>query len=533
MEADGHGADQERTRHRAIETAAIAVVLAAATLLVYWQVRHFDFLNFDDNVYVPGNPHIRGGLTWAGIVWAFSTFDYFYWQPLTWLSHMLDCQWFGLNAGYHHFTNVVLHVVNSLLVFAVFRRLTGAHWRSALLAGLFALHPLRVESVAWVAERKDVLSCLWFLLAVWAYVRYTERPSDGRYRCVLLAMLAGLMAKPMLVTVPLLFLVLDYWPLRRVALAEKAPMVFLAAVASGLTFIGTHRMGAMAWSAAIPLQVRISNALLSYVRYIGKTIWPAQLSIFYSYPDPISISGWKVAAAALLLAGITAATLWAGRRERFFAAGWLWFLVGLIPTIGIVQVGRQAMADRFTYIPLIGLFLVAVWGGELLLRKYRAAAAAGVAILLMACGLQSWKQTRTWRDSVTVFEHALAIEESSVAHRHLGAALAQRDLVDESIPHFAAAIRIEPGWFIAHYDYGLALKKRGDLEGAAAQFAEAARWKPNYGDALLELGQILVITGKSREARRSLREALRVGVSPDKSARAGELLAEISSASND
>jgi hypothetical protein len=475
-------------------TVAICIALTVSILLIYWRVQGYAFINYDDNVYVPENPNVVGGITRAGIVWAFSTFDYFYWQPLTWLSHMLDCQWFGLQAGRHHFTNVLLHIGNSVLVFLVFRRMTGAFWRSAMLAGLFALHPLRVESVAWVAERKDVLSCFWFLVALWAYARFAEKPSDGRYGCVLVAMLMGLMSKPMLVTVPFLFLLVDYWPLRRLAFAEKMPMLFLAAVASVLTFIGQRRMGAMEWAAEIPFRVRIENALVSYARYIFKTIWPDKLSIFYPYP--FSISPWKVTGAVLLLAGIIGGAIWAGRRHRFFTTGVLWFIVGLIPTIGLVQVGRQSMADRFAYIPLIGLFAATVWGAELCLRNKPRWSATVAAIVLAACGLRSWLQVATWRDSLVVFEHALAVEESSVAHRHLGAELAARGMTDAAIPHFAAAVRIEPRYFIAHYDYGEALLKTGDREGAAREFSEVIRWRPNYGDAYVRLGQILWRPGK-------------------------------------
>ena len=508
-------------------TIIIALALVAATALVYAQVRSYDFINFDDNVYVPDNPHVSGGLTWSGVAWAFSTVDYFYWQPLTWLSHMLDCELFGLRAGWHHLTNVLLHIANSLLVFFVFRRMTGAEWRSAMVAGLFALHPLRVESVAWIAERKDVLSCFWFLVALWAYVRYAERPTDGRYRWVLAAMAMGLMSKPVLVTVPVLFLLVDYWPLGRVAFKEKVPMVFLAAVASVLTAIGQKRMGAMEWSAGIPVRMRVANALVAYVRYLAKTVWPAKLAIFYPYPA--RIAAWKVLGAVLLLASITAAVLWAARRRRYFAAGWLWFLVALVPTIGLVQVGRQSMADRFSYIPLIGVFAAAVWGAELLLHGRRRVAAAVAGVVLAACGARSWLETRNWRDSVTVFAHALEVtERSSVANRHLGAALADRGEIDAALPHFAEAVRIEPGFFVAHYDYGSALLEKGDPEGAMAEFEKAVRYRPNFGDAYFGMGQTLVRLGKPREAVAPMREAFRLGMNPQNTIRANVLLAEVS-----
>ena len=509
-------------------TLAIALTLTAATALVYAQVRTFDFINFDDNVYVPGNPHVSGGLTLSGIVWAFSTVDYFYWQPLTWLSHMLDCQWYGLWAGGHHLTSVLLHIANSLLVFFVFRRMTGAHWRSAMVAGLFALHPLRVESVAWIAERKDVLSCFWFLVALWAYVRFAERPSHGRYRWVLAALVMGLMSKPMLVTAPLLFLLVDYWPLGRVAYLEKVPMLFLAAVASLLTAIGQKRMGAMDWARHIPLSLRAENALVSYVRYLAKTVWPARLAIFYPYPA--AIPPWKVWGAALLLVSLTAAALWAGRRRRYLAAGWLWFLLALLPAIGLVQVGLQSMADRFSYIPLIGLFAAAVWGAARLFENHRRLAAIMAAVVLAACGVRSWAQTRTWRDSVTVFAHALEITgESSVSHRFLGVALADRGEIDAALPHLAAAVRLDPAFFVAHYDYGSALLRKGDPQAAMVQFEEAVRYHPSYGDAYYGMGKSLVQIGKPAEALAPTRQALQVGLSAENTLAARALITELSS----
>ncbi|HYW47709.1 MAG TPA: tetratricopeptide repeat protein [Bryobacteraceae bacterium] len=466
----------------------IALGLIAATLLVYSQAGRFDFINFDDDAYVYANAPVRAGLTRAGVLWAFFTIDYFYWQPLTWLSHMLDCELFGLNAGRHHLTSVLFHVMNSLLVFFVFRRMTGAVWRSAMLAALFALHPLRVESVAWIAERKDVLSGFWFLAMLWAYARYTERPSNGRYGLVLGAMLMGLMAKPMLVTAPFLLLLLDYWPLRRVAIAEKAPMLMMAAVSVVLTALGTRQVRAV-HAVGIPAGLRLSNAVVSYARYIGKTLWPRDLAILYPYPA--SIPAWEVWGAVLLLAAVTAAAFWLGRSHRYLPAGWLWFVVGLLPTIGLMQVGRQALADRFTYIPLMGFFAAVVWGAAALVGRHPRASAAGAGIVLAACGMVSWNQARTWRDSVTVFEHALAVtRDNSLAHHDLAVALEARGQRDAAIGHYAEAVRIEPGYFIAHYNYGSALLARGQTAEAAAQFRAAVYYRPDYQDARRRLEEL-------------------------------------------
>jgi len=508
--------------HTARLSLAIALALAALLVVVYWQVHSFDFINYDDNVYIQENPQVSAGLTRAGVIWAFATIDYFYWQPLTWLSHMLDCQWFGLRPGWHHLTNLFLHILNSLLVFFILRRLTGTQWRAAVAAGLFALHPLRVESVAWIAERKDVLSCFWFLVALGTYVLYVERPSSARYRWVLGAMLLGLMSKPMLVTVPFLFLLIDYWPLRRVAIAEKIPMLFLGVIASLLTVIGTHRMGAMDWSANLSLATRISNSIISYTRYLGKTFWPARLSIFYPYPASIPL--WQVAAAAALLAAMT---IWivSFRTRRYLLTGWLWFLIALAPTIGIVQVGRQAMADRFAYIPSIGLLIAIVWGGAELLQNHRRLAAAAAILSLAACAVLSWHQTKTWRDSTTVFTRALEIQESSLSHRHLGAALAVRGDTAAAIAHFQRAIAIEPRYFIAHYDLGNALEANGDSEKAEREFAEAIRCRPTYGDAYFKLGEILVNSGRSQEGLGMLHKAMSVGMSVANTPAAAALLA--------
>jgi tetratricopeptide (TPR) repeat protein len=489
----------------------VSLALAAACLLVFGQVVRHNFINLDDNSYVSQNLWVRSGFSWAGIAWAFTSIDFFYWQPLTWLSHMLDCQLFGLNAGWHHLTNLLLHVANTLLVFVLFRRLTGAFWRSALLAALFGLHPSRIESVAWIAERKDLLSGFWLLVTIWAYVRFATRPSQGRYLLVLASLTLGLMSKPMLVTVPFLLLLLDYWPLRRTAVAEKLPMLALAAASSFLTYVGTSRLGAVNWGAAIPLGRRLANAVLSCARYVGLALWPGGLAIHYPYPD--SIPWWKLLGAAVFLAGITIAVLWFGRRRRYLVVGWLWFVVGLVPVIGLVQVGRQAMADRFTYIPFLGLFLAAVWGIADLPRERRGLAAALAGGVVLACGVATWSHVRVWRDSVAVFTDALAVtRNNSIAHHYLAAALEERGRFDEALPHHAEAVRIQPSYFIAQGSYGLALERRGDAAGAAAHFSEAVRYFPGYAEAHYHLGMSLARLGRTAEAEVELKKALDIGL---------------------
>jgi protein O-mannosyl-transferase len=437
----------------------VAFALVSASLLVYAQVAHFEFINFDDNGYVTGNPWVRGGLTRAGVTWAFTSIDYFYWQPLTWLAHMLDCQWFGLNPGAHHMVSVAFHIINALLVFAVFTRITGAFWRSTILAAIFALHPLRIESVAWIAERKDVLSAFWFLTAIWCYLRHAARPSRPRYYLVLVAFVLALMSKPMTMTLPAILLLLDYWPLRRRAFAEKIPMFGLAALSTVITSIGTRRLGAINVGSTIPLWDRVANTTVSYVKYLELSFWPHDLSILYPFRRAIPL--WQVAASALLLAAITAGAFALRRRYPYIIVGWLWFAIGILPASGLVQVGRQGMGDRFTYIPMIGLSLAAIWGaGDVLGKQRRVAAAVLSAAVIMVLAVGTWSHLRVWRNSVTVFTQCAAVtRNNSAAHHYLAAALDDQGRFTEALPHHAEAVRIEPSYFVARFSYAFALER--------------------------------------------------------------------------
>jgi protein O-mannosyl-transferase len=502
----------------------VSLGLAAACALVFWQAVRFDFLNFDDNAYVYENPWVRHGFTVHGIVWAFTVIDYFYWQPVTWLSHMLDCQLFGLRPGWHHLVNVLIHTVNSILLFVVFRRLTGAFWRSAVLAALFALHPLRLESVVWIAERKDVLSAFWFLVTLGAYLRFAARPSRPRYWCVLIAFALGLMSKPMLMTTPLLLLLLDYWPLGRRAWAEKLPLFTMSAITLAVTYLGNSQLGVVNWADGLPLAHRLANALVSYAAYLGLVLWPRHLAILYPYR--VSIAWWKPPAAAALLLAITWAALWFGRERRYLTVGWLWFVVGMMPAIGLFQVGRQAMADRFTYLPAIGIALMAVWGVGELLNHRRAMAALLAGVAVAALGAASLRHIGTWRDSVTVFGNAIAATgDNAAAEHYLAAALDDRGRFDDSFPHHAEAVRIEPAYFVAQYCYGLALERRGDTAGAAPHFAEAIRRFPGYADAHLHLGLDLKQLGQPLAARQELDQALQSGLGDAEAERARQELA--------
>ncbi len=471
----------------------VALALVAACVLVYAQTFYYGFLNFDDNSYIFDNQQVRQGITAAGLRWAFTTIDYFYWQPLTWLSHMVDCQIFGLRPGWHHLVSLMFHVVNVLLVLAVLLRLTGAFWKSAAVAALFALHPLRIESVAWAAERKDVLSGLFFLLAIWCYLGYVRLPSKLRYYGVCGMFTLGLLAKPMVMTLPVILLVLDWWPLGRRAFAEKLPMFALAAVSSVITSIGTARLGSVNWGGTLSLGQRISNGLISYGSYLELTFWPHDLAILY--PFRLSVPLWQSAGALLLLASITGLALWQARQRPYLITGWLWFAIGMLPAMGLMQVGWQSMADRFTYLPHIGLAIAVVWGmGELLDGHERLAAALAVSVAAVLAFV-SWRHLPAWRDSETAFRQTLAVTGANPAARHyLAAALDEQGRFDEAFAHHAEAVRLKPDYAVARYAYGLALERRGQPEAAIQQFQEALLRYPNDPDLRrhLEINQKLL-----------------------------------------
>jgi len=524
-----------------------------ATVAVYAQVRHFDFVNLDDSAYTSGNPHVRRGITPEGLEWAFTSGDAANWFPVTWVSHMLDCQLFGLASGWHHLTNVLIHGCAALLLFAFLRRATGARWRSALVAFLFAVHPLHVESVAWVAERKDVLSAFFWFLTMWAYVRYTERPGWGRYLLVLVTFCLGLMAKPMIITLPFVLLLLDIWPLRRklrtaAIFLEKVPLAALSLVVSVITYLVQQRAGAVKTLGAFPPGLRLENALVSYAVYIIQMFRPVRLAVFYPYPR--HLPAWQAWLAGLVLAGASVMVLRLRRSRQYLATGWFWYLGTLIPVIGLVQVGAQAHADRYTYIPMVGLSILVAWGAAELARRPRVKPFA-VALMSLAClvwAVLAWFQVQHWRNSETLFRHALDVTtENAVAHDNLGnylmdvpgglpeavvqleealridpdsvpahtalgSALARiPGRLAESFPQFDAALRLAPDWPIAHNELGSALLKAGRLTEAIEQFATASRLDPDYADAHYNLGVALSqFPGRSSEAISEYQAALRI-----------------------
>ena len=519
-------------KHRRLKI-TICLVLAAVTFVAYIQLQSHDFLNYDDNLYITDNPRVRSGLSQESIVWAFTATYAANWHPLTWLSHMLDCELYGLNPKGHHLTNLLLHVTNALLLFLVLFRMTGAPWRSIFVAALFAIHPLHVESVAWVAERKDVLSTLFWILTIWAYAHYADRPGLNRYLLVLLLFALGLMAKPMLVTLPFVLLLIDYWPLGRLRLAqlipatssenqgtpvfslilEKVPLLALTAVSILVTVLAQQKGSGLAPVDLIPIKARFLNTPVSYVGYIAKMVWPRNLAVFYPHPGS-DLETWQAAGAAILLVCITLAVIWTRRRHPYLIVGWLWYLGTLVPVIGLVQVGLQAMADRYTYVPLVGLFIMVAWGVPEILKGWRhglTLLAVSTSIVFLAFTVCTWSQLRHWRNSITLFTQALNVTSNNyVAHLNLGLALRVKGNLDDAIYHYNEALRIKPNYALAHNNLGVALKNKGQIREAMYHYIEALQINPDYAQAHNNMGVVLGMQGKLVEAAEHFYQALRL-----------------------
>jgi protein O-mannosyl-transferase len=534
----------------------ILCLLAAGSLGAYWPLFHCGFVNYDDPEYVTNNLMVRQGLSLASFRWAFSTLYAANWHPLTWLSHMLDCRLFGLNAGNHHATSLLLHVANALLLFSVLRRMTGALWSSALVAALFAWHPLHVESVAWIAERKDVLSTFFGLLALWSYVRYVQSkvqspkselriaksdaqgsrfkvPGSKFYVLSLLLFACSLMSKPMLVTLPCLLLLLDFWPLGRLsfptqrfnrstpqrfkspsafslqpsAFLDKLPFLALSLASSIITLIAQKH--AVVPVAAFPPAERIESALAAVAGYITSMLWPANLAVFYPYvPRP----AWQVLCSAVLVALLSWLALRSARLQPWLLTGWLWFLVTLTPVIGLIQVGSQAMADRYSYVPLIGLFIAISWGVAAWAQSQswrRLAIGLAAALLLGACLGRTSVQVRYWQDSESLFSHAWSITgDNSITCSCLGFGYLQKNKLDQALVHFRTAARLDPGIPQTHGNLALALLKKGDVKESMAESAAALRLEDNYAPALAYLGRALFLQGQTTQAVQLLTRSL-------------------------
>jgi tetratricopeptide (TPR) repeat protein len=494
----------------------VYLVLASVTFIVYAQTLHHEFVKFDDDKYVTENPNVQAGLTFRSIKWAFTATEAANWHPLTWLSHIIDCRFFGLNPKWHHLVNLLFHTANALLLFCVLKDMTGALWRSAFVAGLFALHPLHVESVAWVAERKDVLSTLFWLLTMAGYVRYARGGGAKWYMVTLLLFALGLMAKPMLVTLPFVLLLLDYWPLNRLTrhtIFEKLPFFILSAISSVITFFVQLSAGAVAHIDFLPLSIRIANTPVSYVKYVMKLVWPDRLAVFYPYRSE-NLSFRLAAAAALVLLSVSILVLRLASRHRYLPVGWFWYLGTLVPVIGLVQVGDQALADRYTYIPLTGLFIIVAWGLPELLAGWRhrkVVPGISAAAVLFALSICTYHQLHYWRNNITLFEHTLAVtDNNSKIQNNLGNVLASGGRFDEAVSHYNEALRIKPDYATAHYNLAQALKSQGRIDEAISHYNEALYIKPDYADAHINLGIILKSAGKVDEAISHYRQALQI-----------------------
>jgi len=519
----------------------ICIFLVLATATIYSQVQDHEFLNFDDNKYITDNWNVQAGFTRESIHWAFTKSHYGEWQPITWLSYILDYQLYGLNPKGYLLTSLFFHIANSLILFMVLLRMTGALWQCSFVAALFAFHPLNVESVAWAAERKNVLSTLFWLLTMWAYIRYAEKPNIKRYGSMILFFILGLMSKPMLITLPFVLLLMDYWPLRRFKLGqekgngdipekytdkgpdilrlvrEKIPLFLLATGAGIVTFIVQKSGGVLQSMESISLSARLTNAMVSYLEYLEKTVWPKGLAIFYSHPGN-ALAAWKGILCGLALVGITAIVIKFIRKAPYFAVGWFWYLGTLVPVIGIVQAGVQAMADRYAYVPFIGIFIIVAWGVPELMAKWR----HRNKVLIVLAGIwiptlmvMTWTQVGHWKNSITIFKHTIRVTDKTyptfaLAHYNLGEALVTEGKNEEAISHYKMAIELNPDLAAAHYNLGNALFAEGKNEEAISHYKTAIKIKPDFAEAYSNIGAVLFNAKMTEEAIDYFKEAIRI-----------------------
>lgn len=492
----------------------LSMILLGMTLAVYWQVRSHEFIDFDDTIYVTQNPHVTTGLTIANIIWALTSVDVTYWSPITFLSHMTDVQLFGMDPRYHHITSITIHSFSTVLLFLLLCHLTRSRWQSFFIAALFALHPLHVESVAWVAERKDVLSAFFWFLTLGVYAVYVGKRKPLLYCLTLIFFVLGLMSKPMVITLPLVMLLMDFWPLNRYKylqqngerplpgellpqlmpyLKEKIPFFACSIVSGVVTIYGQHKVGAVVSIEQLPISYRIGNALIAYLKYLGKTVWPQDLAVFYPLPPTIPL--WEVICSLLVLLIVSVTTIRAGRRYPYLPVGWFWYLITLLPVIGFTQAGSQAMADRFTYIPHIGLFIIAAAGISDLTRRlhYRRGILTLICgTVLLASAALTWQQLGYWRDNISLYRHSLNVTAGSfLIHYNLGIALANKMDLDAAINEYKKALRIRPNYPEAHVSLGLAFANKLDLTAAINEYHEALRIDPNNAKAQECLGYIL------------------------------------------
>ncbi len=508
----------------------ICLCLILAILFIYYQTKNFDFVLLDDDVYILNNPHVSRGLNSENVAWAFSSSHGGFWIPLTWLSYMVDSQLHGLNAGYYHVTNLILHILNTLLLFAVFRLMTGNLWQSGFIAALFAVHPVHVESVAWVSERKDLLFALFWILTMWSYHRYVCKPSFRRYGIVLLFFVAGLMSKPMIITLPFVLLLLDYWPLERlrsavghpagaarpsrtaaVIVLEKVPLILMSFGASVLTFALQKAHGAVSAIDSAPMVQRILQVPVTYVNYMIKMVWPRDLTAVYPYSPNIPV--WQIAGSCLLLGLFSVLAIKQLKKHPYLAVGWLWFLGTLVPVIGLIKIGAHAMADRYTYMTFVGLYIMLAWGVPDLLNSLRIkkfALASAAAALVVAFMLIARNQTTHWVDSVRLFSHAINVNpDNFLAQRNIGLALSYRGDLDRAVGHFKQALRINPTSARCFNDIGTVLMVKGRYAESIGYFEKALYYEPDYPKAHNNLGLVLMTQKKYSEAAVHFQAALK------------------------
>jgi protein O-mannosyl-transferase len=525
-----------KVRARAIETRSpsgltqlgVCAVIVVLVWIIFGQTLAHDFVNYDDKTYVYGNSLVSAGLNLRGVSQAFVETQTGNWHPLTIISHMIDCQIFDLKAGGHHFTNVLLHTIAALLLFLFLRDITGRFWASAFVAALFAIHPLRVESVAWIAERKDVLSAVFFFLTLGAYAHYARSHSLGRYLTMSILFVCGLMSKPMLVTTPVVLLLLDYWPFKRIVDSrsfwrmtfEKLPLFALSIASSIITFLLQERStGSIA---QLPFIWRLQNGLVSYVTYIWQMFWPADLAVFYPHPED-HLALWQVIISAAFLLGMTLFIFIFRRSRPYLLVGWFWYLIMLLPVIGLVEVGLQGHADRYTYLPQIGLYLAITWlvaDVSSTLRRCKEILVAAASIIIVSLAGCAWKQTTYWRNSETLWTHTLAVtKDNDVAHTNFGMLLMERGQLDDALSHFQAALDVRSSSAHSHYDLSLALihgdianalARKGRLDEAMLHLREAVKFQPDYADAHYNLGTALFQKGELNEAIAEYRTTLSI-----------------------
>ncbi len=500
---------------RVIGVCALLVVLVFA---VFGQTIGFGFVNFDDNQYIYENPVVLRGLSVAGLRWALTYGGIGHWHPLTWISHMLDCQLYGTWAGGHHLTNVLLHATAVVLLFLVLLRMTGALWRCAFVATAWAIHPLRAESVAWIAERKDVLSAVFFMLSLGAYASYVRKPSTMRYLGLALVFALGLLSKNMLITLPCVLLLVDYWPMRRFTgplqayglVKEKIPLFILSALSCVITILVPEKVDP---ATAVPAWLRVENSIVSCAIYLRQTVWPAGLAPFYPNPTQ-AFPWWQVAGSLALLCLISAAAIGLRKRRPYLLVGWFWFLGMLAPVIGMVQISTYSHADRYTYLPQLGLWIAgtwaaAEWAGQDRERRVAIACVAGA--ILCTLPVAAWLQTASWRDSETLWTHALeSTDESYVARNELGMALVDQSQIDAAVAEFRGAVRLNPAYAIAHSNLGHALLLQGLTAEGIAEYEEALRLNPGTAEVRNNLGAVLFQQGRVDEAISQFRDVLQI-----------------------